>query len=35
MYGGSVEMDMTNRQRRDAGMAYISDDTIRIAEIFT
>ncbi len=21
-------MDMTNRQRRDAGMAYISDDTI-------
>lgn len=21
-------MDMTNRQRRDTGMAYISDDTI-------
>ncbi|KAI4445877.1 hypothetical protein C823_000394 [Eubacterium plexicaudatum ASF492] len=21
-------MDMTNRQRRDAGMAYISDDTV-------
>lgn len=21
-------MDMTNRQRRDAGLAYISDDTV-------
>ena len=28
MYGELEKMDMTNRQRRDAGMAYISDDTV-------
>ena len=28
MYGGFVKMDMTNRQRRDAGLAYISDDMV-------